>query len=352
MRFSLVIAWCIATLGSGGLRSSPATAMRLESSGGPYCGVYCVYSALNSFGILVSFEELLDPKYIGSGMGSTIAELRAAVEDFGGHSIAMQGLTAGTLRTAAHPIILHVRRPGLDLPYAHWVLFLGMDGEYARIVDPPNSVQLLSLPELLALWDGAGLIVSPEPINRAPIRGMAYVEQIVLLFLVLAVCIGWRAAFPRARWAGPAAFAATSVLAALTYHVVHDQGILTNRTAMAQVMGAHFKPTLAQVTTDEVTDMIAQSDVLFIDARYPGDYKAGHLPGAVSLPVYSGLVERRDMLAAVDSKRRVVVYCQSESCHWGDIIAGDLMFRGYKNVAVYRGGYREWRERERRKPSP
>lgn len=350
MKAAVVIAWLVATGNCGGGKC--AVPSRPEIAGGPYCGVYCVYAALTSFGNDVEFPALLEPKYVGSSMGSTLAELRSAATDFGAYAVPMQNLTAGSLRTSRHPIVLHVRRPGLDMPYAHWILFLGMEGEFARIVDPPHSVQLLELPVLLALWDGSGLVVAPSETSAEPIRAIAYLEQLIILGLGLAACIGLRAAFPKRRFGGPIVLVGASVGAALLYHLLHDQGILINQTATAQVVGNHFKPALVEVSAEDVQEQLAKGDLILIDARFPNDYAAGHLPSAVNLPVYSGLVERRDMLAKIRPGQHVVVYCQSESCPWGDVIAADLTFRGYKHVAVYRGGYAEWRKLERGTSDP
>ena len=92
--------------------------------------------------------------------------------------------------------------------------------------------------------------------------------------------------------------------------------------------------------------MVGRPGVAIIDARIPGDYQAGHLPGAVNLPVYAGLVERGRILSTIGPRDRVIVYCQSAECHWSYAVASDLVFRGYRGVAVYPGGWREWESHE------
>ena len=117
-----------------------------------------------------SFEDFLKPAYVGSYNGSTLGELRQAVRSHGGYAEAMEQLTAASLQASSHPIILHVRRPGHNAPYAHWVLFLGVEQGKARIVDPPTAVQLIPFADLLSLWDGVGLVVSREPVNAWSMR--------------------------------------------------------------------------------------------------------------------------------------------------------------------------------------
>ena len=56
---------------------------KAEVSGGPYCGVYCVYTTAKMCGRTVAFEDLLSQNYVGSYKGSTVAELRQAIESIG-----------------------------------------------------------------------------------------------------------------------------------------------------------------------------------------------------------------------------------------------------------------------------
>jgi rhodanese-related sulfurtransferase len=335
-------------------QSPRAVVTRPETSGGPYCGVYCVYAALGVHGIDMEFESLLQPRYISSHFGSSLGELELAVEDFGAHAEPLENLTAGTLRLSPYPIILHVRRPGFDTAYAHWVLFLGVEGDHARIVDPPNHVQLLPMAELLALWDGVGLVVSKEPIQTWPIQAASYLEQAIMLLLVSgALGLLWmgrsKLGFSRRAPWGIFAVVGLAAGAAVVNHLVHDEGLLRNRSALGQIVGRHFEPYLPSVSVAEVASLVGQDDVALLDARYPGAFDAGHLPGAVNLPISSGLVERAEILQRIPRDHCVIVYCQSERCAWGKTIASDLVFRGYQDVRIFAKGWNGWLEHERSK---
>jgi rhodanese-related sulfurtransferase len=318
--------------------------------------VYSVYAALQALEISVEVADLLDHRYMGSYDGSTLAELHRAVEDHGGYARPMQGLTAAALQASSDPIILHVRRPGLHAPYAHWVLFLGVENGQARVVDPPWSVQRLPFAELLSLWDGVGLVVSARPISDGPLRVAAWLESGVVLVLI-AVCLGLaryllgqRSGATR-RWWSILVVPGVALLAAVACQGLFDTGLLGNPVAVAQVVGRHFAVDLPELSHESVAALVGQPAVTFIDARFPEAYDHGHLPGAVNLPVYANLAERSEVLAAVPRQDRVVVYCQSDSCPWGRIIASDLALRGYSNVAVYSGGWAEWKGHEQRESS-
>jgi rhodanese-related sulfurtransferase len=283
-----------------------------------------------------------------------VSELQRAVNDCGGYTQAMEGLGACALRASRHPVILHVRRPGFHMPYAHWVLFLGVEGGKARIVDPPNSVQLMPFGELLALWDGVGLVVARKPVKTWPIRAAGWFEEGVFLLLVAIVIHAVRCAAGRsglsARRLWPAVMLVSlSVFLALVGHLLHDEGFLRNPTGLLQVVGRHFKPELPSISVAEIGSMIGQPGVTFVDARLPRDYESGHLTGAINLPVYAGPVERAERLAAIGPANRLVVYCQSTSCRWGELIAADLFFRGYRNVSLFPGGWQEWQQHEKSK---
>lgn len=56
-----------------------------------------------------------------------------------------------------------------------------------------------------------------------------------------------------------------------------------------------FPEDLADVTDDD----------LMLDVRTPGEYKAGHLPNAVNIPVDS----LRERLGEIDASKKIFIYC-------------------------------------------
>ena len=74
-----------------------------------------------------------------------------------------------------------------------------------------------------------------------------------------------------------------------------------------------------------------------VDVRNPGEFRGGHLPGAVNIPLGS-LFER---LREVPRDRPVVVHCQSGSR--AAIAASVLKASGISDVRLFRGGFAEWK---------
>jgi rhodanese-related sulfurtransferase len=273
----------------------------------------------------------------------------------------MQGLGATALRAARDPVILHVRRPGKDTPYLHWVLFLGEERGMARVLDPPNTPELMPFQELMSLWDGVGLVVSKEPPRTMAMFLASWLEQGAALLLVAVTLWGtrlraWKAGSTEAsRWtvrAGryvlrPAGLVCVAALLAGVYHSLHPEGFAGNPIAVGQVVGRHFEPPLQDWSVAQVQAALLGHTVKFIDARLPRDFEAGHMRGAINISVFAGLVERDRALSGMDPATQLVVYCQSRRCPWGRALASDLVFRGFRNVAVFSEGWSGWEQYER-----
>jgi rhodanese-related sulfurtransferase len=80
-----------------------------------------------------------------------------------------------------------------------------------------------------------------------------------------------------------------------------------------------------------------QEPLLFVDMRKPGEFRAGHLPGAMSLPITE--VDRR--FGEIPRSGRVVFYC---SCPLEEIatVYTFLRSQGYRNHAILEGGIEGW----------
>ncbi len=94
----------------------------------------------------------------------------------------------------------------------------------------------------------------------------------------------------------------------------------------------------------ETTRLIEAGTHVVIDARLPSRYRAGHLPGAVSLPLRTAARE----FAAIEPlltgpDQPVLVYCTSRGCDEGLAVARFLQRRGLQRIVLFTGGWTEWR---------
>jgi len=87
---------------------------------------------------------------------------------------------------------------------------------------------------------------------------------------------------------------------------------------------------------------LLDGDTVFIDARLARDFKAGHLEGAISVPVNADDEERQKATVNIAKDARIVLYCQSAGCRFAEIVAIKLMDDGFSNISIFRVGWNEW----------
>ena len=79
---------------------------------------------------------------------------------------------------------------------------------------------------------------------------------------------------------------------------------------------------------------------LLIDAREPGEWANGHIPGATLVP--RGVLEGKIEELAPDVEQPVVLYCASGGR--SALAAESLQRMGYRNVMSVSGGFNAWQE--------
>lgn len=80
-------------------------------------------------------------------------------------------------------------------------------------------------------------------------------------------------------------------------------------------------------------------EYVLIDVLSAGDYRTGHIEGAISMPmadVTEGLVRQK-----IPKGSRVIVYCNGFECHASSQVAKKISSYGYLTLD-YKGGLEEW----------
>jgi hydroxyacylglutathione hydrolase len=96
---------------------------------------------------------------------------------------------------------------------------------------------------------------------------------------------------------------------------------------------------LQTIPSISLTDFAAQvqsNDKVVVDVRGEGEWRAGHLPGSLNLPI--GELDRR--LGELPRDRRVIVHCQTGAR--AAMAASLLRARGFTEVSQFPGGFAEW----------
>lgn len=78
-------------------------------------------------------------------------------------------------------------------------------------------------------------------------------------------------------------------------------------------------------------------DIVIVDVRYPGDFRASHIPGAVNLP--KGQWEKPG--AKLSKDKLNVLYCYNPQCHLASEAAAALVAQGYPVIEM-EGGFSTW----------
>lgn len=123
-------------------------------------------------------------------------------------------------------------------------------------------------------------------------------------------------------WAGAAALGLAAPLAAWASH-------------------GSGAPAVIGLRSDYVMRLLDERERLtLVDLRKTSEYRAGHLPGAISLPIVD--LERR--FKEIPKTERVVLYCQ---CPAEDIASAFVFLsrQGYINHAVLEDGLDGWLRR-------
>jgi rhodanese-related sulfurtransferase/DNA-binding transcriptional ArsR family regulator len=96
---------------------------------------------------------------------------------------------------------------------------------------------------------------------------------------------------------------------------------------------------LEPVSRQELLRRIRRHDVVVLDVRPLEEYAAGHIAGALSLP----LAALRRRLADVPASRKIVAYCRGPYCVLAAEAVRLLRQRGFDAVRLSEG-YPEWRD--------
>jgi rhodanese-related sulfurtransferase len=92
---------------------------------------------------------------------------------------------------------------------------------------------------------------------------------------------------------------------------------------------------------EEARDLFVRKRALFVDSRNAYDFGAGHVSGAVSIPLQD-FTANHPVLSYLSKDQLLIVYCDGEGCNSSVELAGLLHRSGYAHVQVFFGGWTEW----------
>jgi len=102
---------------------------------------------------------------------------------------------------------------------------------------------------------------------------------------------------------------------------------------------------LELIAIDEAFGLFAKENALFVDAREPGDFAGGHIPGSVNIPAEKAAEHLEEVRAMLKTGKTVIAYCYDVHCPLGADLVKDLMSRGVGPVKVMPEGWLGWMDR-------
>lgn len=95
---------------------------------------------------------------------------------------------------------------------------------------------------------------------------------------------------------------------------------------------------LAPLTREELLSRLSTGEVVLLDVRPGPEYRAGHIPGALNVP----LPELESHLEAIAAGRQVVAYCRGPYCMLAVDAVAALRQRGFTALRL-EDGFPEWK---------
>ena len=101
---------------------------------------------------------------------------------------------------------------------------------------------------------------------------------------------------------------------------------------------------IALVSLEQAQDMVFAGEVLVLDARSPGDFDSGHLPGAVSFPNATRSDAFYELAALLQPEQPLLVYCSGITCDDALQLALFLREQGSQKIHLFVEGFPAWRD--------
>ncbi len=132
---------------------------------------------------------------------------------------------------------------------------------------------------------------------------------------------------------------------AFNFRLLRDAATGTlSRTEATPIITAADGGSMNPAPLTQVRELFERKEALFIDAREGSVFSAGHIKGALSLPVGEFESRRETFRATTPLNSQLVIYCSGYGCRDSNMLGEKLMAGGYGRILIYEGGYPEWKD--------
>ena len=112
---------------------------------------------------------------------------------------------------------------------------------------------------------------------------------------------------------------------------------------ITQIENSSLQPQIREISID-VAERLFSDSVLFIDAREEEYYIEGHIPNSICNDDFDSLVYQIEDFVTYNNG--FVVYCSDDDCGSSEDLAYQLQDQGFKNIYLFKGGWKQWVEND------
>jgi rhodanese-related sulfurtransferase len=100
----------------------------------------------------------------------------------------------------------------------------------------------------------------------------------------------------------------------------------------------------AVISFEEAKQVFFSKKGVFLDARPPNDYRAGHIQGARNLPIEAFDEHFDKATRDLPQEALIITYCDGETCTQSNKLTRKLKEMGYENVRILVNGWSLWKK--------
>ncbi len=112
---------------------------------------------------------------------------------------------------------------------------------------------------------------------------------------------------------------------------------------ITQIENSGLQHQIREISID-VAERLFSDSVLFIDAREEEYYIEGHIPNSICNDDFDSLVYQIENFVTYNNG--FVVYCSDDDCGSSEDLAYQLQDHGFKNIYLFKGGWKQWVEND------
>lgn len=143
-----------------------------------------------------------------------------------------------------------------------------------------------------------------------------------------------------ARWRQALRQSLTLLALALILSFVFN-GFRSQSVPWIETSGPPLKESGLEISLEEAQILYLTGQAVFLDARSPEDYRAGHIEKALNLPWVHFAERASEVLSGLGKETLIITYCDA-GCGLSQELAMALIAQGFTQVRVLANGWSAW----------